>query len=108
MSKKATRVDELVELLIDENVMELLVENLEMSLSPAIEELIERKLDKIIEKVLLKLNPIVVEVVSASVATRYVVLLKKMATLEEDNDKLKVGRNGGTRNEPDDSRSSES
>lgn len=82
MSKKASRVDELVELLKDEKIAEVLVARLE--------ELIERKLDKIIEKVLLKLNPIVEAMVATSVAAQQEVLQKKLNDLETENNKLKT------------------
>ena len=61
MSRKPTRVEELVELLTDEKATDIIVQRLEKSesMTSAFEEMIERKIDKIFDKLLAKIEPII-------------------------------------------------
>lgn len=104
MAKKATKVEELVELVKEEKVTQLLVDRLTQTLSPAIDEILERKLDEILEKkldgiiekkldkiidrILNKLNPFVEKNITAQITAHTKKLQNKQNLLEDEIDRL--------------------
>lgn len=92
MSKKSTKIEELVELLQDEKATELIVGRLEQSESfiPAIEDMIGKKIDKIFDKILAKLDPIIDKKVNDLLQHHLVNITSEHEHLKEENAQLRA------------------
>lgn len=88
MSKKGTKVEELIELLKDEKATEFMIDKLGDSWSPAIEIMLEKKIDKIIDRILLKLDPIIEKKINNLIGTQLDSIQLKQTNLEKENSNL--------------------
>lgn len=80
MAKKSVKAEDLAELLKDEKVMEVLVARLDTML--------EKKVESIIERVLLKINPVIEQMVKDMLSARCDKMQLKQTHLEEQNEEL--------------------